>query len=57
MQIKLEAEDDKIFDMDTLAEYLGIKKNDLYRKVALKEIPYFKAGNLIGSGRKILING
>lgn len=36
--------EDKIFDVEQLGEYLGVDASWIYKKVSLKEIPYFKVG-------------
>ena len=35
---------DKIFDVKGLAEYLGVNRSWVDKKVSQKEIPYFKCG-------------
>ncbi len=37
-------EGDTIFTVETLAQYLGVKKTWVYEKVHRKEIPHFKVG-------------
>lgn len=37
-------EDDVIFDVQGLAEYLKVDTSWVYKKVSLKEIPHFHAG-------------
>ena len=42
--LKGRVEDDKLFTVKTLAEYLGVSKQWVYERVSLKEIPYIKMG-------------
>jgi excisionase family DNA binding protein len=37
-------EEEVIFDVEGVAEYLHVDKSWVYKKVSLKEIPYFKIG-------------
>ncbi|OGP65386.1 MAG: hypothetical protein A3K22_04510 [Deltaproteobacteria bacterium RBG_16_42_7] len=38
------AEDDTIYTVKTLAEYIGVSSQWVYERVHLKEIPYIKMG-------------
>ena len=38
---------DSIFDVQGLSQYLGIPHSWIYKKVSLKEIPYFKVGRYV----------
>lgn len=44
MQGNRDHDRDKLFTVESLAQYLGVKKQWVYEKVHLKEIPYFKVG-------------
>ncbi len=37
----------EFLDIDELADYLGIKKSNLYSKVERREIPHYRVGRLI----------
>lgn len=54
---KNKAEDDKLFTVETLAEYLGTPKSWIYTRTHLKEIPYIKIGRFLRFRKKKLING
>ncbi len=41
---KNKTEDDKLFTVETLAEYLGVSKGWIYTRTHLREIPYIKIG-------------
>lgn len=45
-------EDDIIFDVQGLAEYLKIDKSCVYKWVSLKSIPYFKSGKYVRFRKK-----
>ncbi len=38
---------DKILTVESLAEYLSVEPSWVYKKISLKEIPYFKAGKYV----------
>lgn len=42
-----ETEKDAIFTTDTIAKYLGVSKQWVYKRVQFKEIPYSKMGNFL----------
>ena len=42
--MKNKAEDDKLFTVDSLSEYLEVSKGWVYERTHLKEIPYMKVG-------------
>lgn len=37
----------EFFNIDEIAEYLGMKKSSIYSKVERKEIPHYKVGTLL----------
>jgi len=39
-----QTEDEPLFDVKGLADYLGVDKSWVYKKVSLKEIPHIKLG-------------
>ena len=45
--IREKASEDNLFSVKTLAEYLGVTRDWVYKKVQLKEIPYIKKGGLL----------
>jgi excisionase family DNA binding protein len=38
--------EDKIMGVQELADYLGVNRDTIYKKVGLYEIPFFKIGDL-----------
>lgn len=40
-------QDDPLFTVDTLSEYLKVKPQWVYRRIAYKEIPYVKMGRFV----------
>lgn len=38
-------QDDTVYDVETLACYLGVEPSWVYKQVSMKTIPYFKVGH------------
>jgi len=54
---KPEQDNDIVFTVETLAEFLKVDRSWIYKQIGFKKIPYFKAGKYVRFRKKTLING